>query len=1029
MKILCTLWCLLLSFSGWTQPLTPDMDLFSAMQPRNIGPAGMSGRVTDIEVVLKDPDVIYIGTAAGGIWRSENAGYTWTPIFDEATTASIGDIAIYQANPNIIYVGTGEGNPRNSHNSGTGMYKSIDGGRTWQHIGLDRTRQIHRVIVHPTNPDVVWAGSSGSTWAPNRERGVYKSTDGGKTWRKVLYLDDLTGVADLRSDPQNPEKLICAMWEHQRLPWFFTSGGKNGGIYISYDGGERWERVGCEHGLPCSDLGRIGLAFAPSNHQYVYAFVESKDNAIYRSTDGGHSWERRSRKGDRLIGDRPFYYADLYVDVRNENRVYSIATAVTVSEDGGVTWSTFAPGNRIHTDHHAWWGHPDDPEHLINGNDGGLFITHDRGANWFFAENLPLAQFYHIRVDNEVPYNVYGGLQDNGSWRGPSRTWWKGGIRNMYWQRLSVGDGFDVVPDPENADYGYAMGQAGNLVRYHCPSGQLQRIKPIHPTGEYLRFNWNAGIAVDPIDKRTLYYGSQYLHRSRDYGQSWEIISPDLTTNDPEKQQFLESGGLTYDVTGAEFHTTILAIAPSPLEQGVIWVGTDDGNVQVTRDGGATWKLCNDGIKGIPATTWVPHIHASSHRAGEALVVFDDHRRNNWIPYVYRTTDYGKSWTRIVDEDDVEGFAYVAIQDPVQPDLMFCGTDVGLFVSFDNGTTWDRWRHGYPTTPTRDLVVHPRDGDLVIGTFGRAIWILDDIGPLRQIAAEPELLAKPLYAFAAPDAILAIVGESHGYRDGKVGEVLYNGENRPYGALLSCYLQAVEGDQDTIDIVITDDQGNVVRHLAHIATSAGVQRLDWDLSRDAPRAPNVSRPDGPRYYRGKAVLPGTYSISFSCQGHHAETRVTVLPDPRLKRSMEEMTAKDQVIRQHYAQVEAMTAIADEIRSIEKALDWLKHRAGEQEVDLTKELKQFAPSLKAMKEQLLGREVQGIYRQPDVIVSILGQTEYLLDGVLQPFSHNQALQLEQQAQACARFTRDWQQFLNEHLAPFRESVLAKGVSLF
>ncbi|MDX1408365.1 MAG: hypothetical protein R3330_09530, partial [Saprospiraceae bacterium] len=562
MKLLCSIVCLLLSALAIAQ--TPPSDVFSGMQPRNIGPAGMSGRVTDIEVVLADTDIIYIGTAAGGVWKSENAGHTWEPVFEDRSTASIGDIAIFQDNPNILYAGTGEGNPRNSHNSGTGMYKSIDGGRTWQHIGLEHTRQIHRVIVHPDNPDIVWAGSSGSTWAPNRDRGVFKTTNGGKTWRQILYVDDLTGVADLRMDPANPNKLICAMWEHQRFPWYFQSGGDGSAIYITYDGGERWEKVDCANGIPCGDLGRIGLAFAPSNSQFVYAFIESKENGIFRSTDGGHSWERRSRKGDGLIGDRPFYYADLYVDVRNENRVYSIATAVTSSEDGGKTWSTFAPGNRVHTDHHAWWGHPGDPEHLIDGNDGGLFITHDRGKNWYFAENLPLAQFYHIRVDNEVPYNVYGGLQDNGSWCGPGQTWWKGGIRNMYWQRLSVGDGFDVVPDLQNSDYGYAMGQAGNLVRYHRPSGQLQRIKPVHPDGEYLRFNWNAGIAISPVDKQTVYYGSQYLHRSRDHGQSWETISPDLTTNDPDKQQFLESGGLTYDVTGAEIHTTIIAIAPSP---------------------------------------------------------------------------------------------------------------------------------------------------------------------------------------------------------------------------------------------------------------------------------------------------------------------------------------------------------------------------------------------------------------------------------------------------------------------------------
>ncbi|MEM9328177.1 MAG: hypothetical protein AAGA85_21095, partial [Bacteroidota bacterium] len=556
---------------------TVDMSIFHGMKPRNIGPAGMSGRVTAIDVVLDDIDDIYIGTAAGGVWKSENSGHTWTPIFEKELAASIGDIAIHQANPNIIYVGTGEGNPRNSQNSGWGMFKSMDGGRSWQHLGLEKTRQIHRVIVHPDNPDVVVVGASGATWGESTDRGIYKTTDGGKTWTKVLYVNDRTGVSDLVVDPSNPNKMIAGMWEHRRWPWFFKSGGEGSGMYISYDGGDSWREI--TEGLPEGELGRIGLSFAPSKPQVVYAYVESEVNAVYRSEDGGESWRQVSKDKDANIGGRPFYYADIYVDAKNENRVYSIASLVTSSEDGGKTWKVFAPGDKIHTDHHAWWWHPEDPDFLMIGHDGGLNITHDRGKNWWFADNLPLAQFYHVRVDNEIPYNVYGGLQDNGSWRGPSQSWFKGGIRNLYWQRLSVGDGFDMIPDPLDNEYGYAMGQAGNLVRYHYPSGQLKRIKPTHPSDEYLRFNWNAGIAIDPHDQKTIYYGSQYLHKTSDYGASWEIISSDLTTNDPEKQKFLESGGLSYDVTGAEFHTTIISIAPSPLQQGVIWVGTDDGQL------------------------------------------------------------------------------------------------------------------------------------------------------------------------------------------------------------------------------------------------------------------------------------------------------------------------------------------------------------------------------------------------------------------------------------------------------------------
>ena len=416
------------------------MSLFHGLKPRNIGPSGMSGRVTTIDVELSNPKHILIGAAAGGIWESFNGGFTWKPIFENEKTASIGSIAIYQKNPAIIYVGTGEGNPRNSQNSGWGMYKSIDGGKSWQHLGLENTRQIHRVIVHPDNPDVVWAGVSGATWGDSEDRGVYKTTDGGKSWEKILYVNQNTGIADLVIDPQNPNKLIAAMWEHKRTAWNFHSGGPGSAIYITYDGGENWKKV--SKGLPAGNLGRIGLSFAPSSPNYVYAFVESKSNGIFRSEDGGETWKRQSKPKAKNIGNRPFYYADIYADSKNENRVYTISTTVNVSEDGGKTWSVFAPGNKIHTDHHAFWSHPDDSDYILIGSDGGLHITLDRGKKWNFSDHLPLAQFYHVRVDNEKPYNIYGGLQDNGSWAGPSQTWFKGGIRNMYWQRLSVGRWF-----------------------------------------------------------------------------------------------------------------------------------------------------------------------------------------------------------------------------------------------------------------------------------------------------------------------------------------------------------------------------------------------------------------------------------------------------------------------------------------------------------------------------------------------------------------------------------------------------------
>jgi len=966
-----------------------DMSAFHGMTPRSIGPAGMSGRVTAIDVDLSDIDNIFIGAAAGGVWKSENAGHTWTPIFDDQSAASIGDIEIYQKNPNIIYVGTGEGNPRNSQNSGRGIFKTIDGGRTWKGIGLENTRQIHRIIIHPDNPDVVVVGVSGATWGDSEDRGIYKTIDGGQTWKKVLYINNRTGAADLIVDPSNPNKMFAAMWEHRRWPWFFKSGGAGSGLYMSNDGGDTWQQVNHDN-LPKGEIGRIGLSIAPSNPNYVYAYIESSSNAIYRSTDGGYTWERRSKPKDSKIGGRPFYYADIYVDSQNENRVYSIASEVTQTEDGGKTWKDFAPGNRIHTDHHAFWVHPTDPEHIMIGHDGGLNITHDRGNKWWFADNLPLAQFYHVRVDNEVPYNVMGGLQDNGSWVGPSQVFFKGGIRNFYWQRVSVGDGFDVVPDPIAPDYGYSMGQAGNLVRYHRPSGHLKKIKPVHPDGEFLRFNWNAGIAIDPHDNKTIYYGSQYLHKSSDHGSTWDIISPDLTTDDPEKQKWLETGGLTYDVTGAENHTTIITIDPSPLQKDVIWVGTDDGNIQVTQDGGQNWNKVN--IKGIPTATWVTQITASTYNVAEAFAVLDDHRRDNWTPYVYHTKDFGKTWRPLVNSNNIDGYVYSFTQDPIEPNLMFIGAEFGLFVSFDSGVRWQKWTIGLPNTPISDLVIHPRDHDLVIGTFGRSFYILDDIRPLRAIAAQngPALLEKQIHVFDIPDTYQWMIGESIGYRQGKVGDSYYNGENRPIGALIS--YQASQGGEATFHI--TNTVGDTIRTYFQKAKK-GINRYDWNLRADAVRAPNRAKA-GKQARSGFYVAPGTYTCHISMNGQSSSDDFQVKADPRMAIVSEnQLMEKTRIYHRYNEIVNQATAAMDDIRSIESNIEIVQSLLKKKKnANLEKEISDLKKELKLLNNKMLGEEKQGIYRKPDVINSMIGRANYALDFILVPTNQNQINLLDQ-----------------------------------
>ena len=568
---------------------TVDPEVFKEIKPREIGPGGMSGRVTAIDVVLNQPDVIYAGTASGGVWKTTGGGQTWIPIFEDQATASIGALTVDQSNPSIVWVGTGEGNPRNSLNGGKGVYKSLDGGRSWQLMGLEATRNIHRIIVDPNDSNTVYVGAIGSPWGAHAERGVFKTIDGGKTWTHILKTNEHSGVADMVMDPTNPNKIIVAMWEHYREPWFFKSGGAGSGLYITHDGGEHWKQITEKEGLPKGDLGRIGLAIAPSNPDRIYALVEAKKNGLYASDDGGVTWALVNDKND--IGNRPFYYSDIFVDPQNQYKVYSVFTYVNVSIDGGKSFEELMPAygvdNGVHPDHHAWWIHPTNGKFMLDGNDGGLNLTRDGGKTWRFMGNIPVGQFYHVAADMDTPYNVYGGMQDNGSWRGPAYVWKRQGIRNSYWQEISFGDGFDVVPDPEDSRFGWSMSQEGYVSRYDYLTGNNYLVRPTHPDANVrLRFNWNSAINIDPVNPKTLFFGSQFVHKSTDKGLTWNIISPDLTTNNPEKQKQDESGGLTMDATGAENHTTILVIEPSPLNPAILWVGTDDGRVHLTQNQG-----------------------------------------------------------------------------------------------------------------------------------------------------------------------------------------------------------------------------------------------------------------------------------------------------------------------------------------------------------------------------------------------------------------------------------------------------------
>ena len=993
---------LLLCFVVTTNAQELTNELLNEMTPRNIGPGGMSGRVTSIDVVTDNTDIMYVGTASGGVWKSTSGGIKWDPIFDNEKTASIGAVAITQSNPSVIWVGTGEGNPRNSLNGGFGVYKSLDAGRTWKSMGLEKTRHIHKILIDPTNPDVVYVGAIGSPWGIHDERGVYKTVDGGVTWKQVLFQNRKTGVADMVMDPSNPNKIIVAMWEHKRDPWFFKSGGEGSGLFVTHNGGNTWEERTEKDGLPKGELGRIGLSFAPNKPNIVYALVEAKKNALYKSEDGGFTWKKINDKSD--IGNRPFYYSDIYVDPQNENRVFSVFTYVNVSEDGGKNFEqlmgAYGVDNGVHPDHHAWWIHPTDGSFMMDGNDGGLNITHDGGKTWRFIGNLPVAQFYHINVDNEYPYNVYGGMQDNGSWRGPAYVWKAQGIRNSYWQEISFGDGFDVVPDRDDSRYGWSMSQQGSVSRYDWITGNNYTIKPTHPDPDVkLRFNWNSAINIDPFDNSTIYFGSQFVHKSIDKGLTWKVISEDLTTNDPEKQKQGASGGLTMDATGAENHTTILVIEPSPIEKGVIYVGTDDGRVHVTRNDGGQWKEISR-LPGLPKGSWITQIKASNKTKGEALLVANNYRRFDYTPYAYRTVDYGLSWSRIVNQKDTESYALCIIEDPIEKNLLFLGTDDGLYYSINAGFTWEKYTNGFPTVSVKDLVIHPREHDLVIGTFGRAAWVLDDIRPLREIAKNKTVLNEPLKVFTPPTAYQAARQQPTGSRFG--GDALYQGENRSSGAHISYWYKASEGDttkeedkrdtdededetslaeisgpsKDSIYMKIYDGDRLIRTLKRKVPDSSGIYKWRWFMNEAGGDRPSRKIRKRKNESGGSTVKPGTYKVELSNNGVVTETMIKVESDPRIdvtqKAIDESYNASKEIQAMSQVAADAVKQLVESKTIAENFSKDLKKDAGKDKTKHKEELKQSKNVIKKIDELIalyIGKEDkrQGITRNPEVTV--------------------------------------------------------------
>jgi photosystem II stability/assembly factor-like uncharacterized protein len=947
-----------------------DAATVSGLPARNIGSAAMSGRIAAVDAVDEDGRItVFVGSASGGVWKSVNGGTTYRPVFDRQDVQSIGAVAIDPSNSKTIWVGTGEAWMRNSVSIGDGVYKSSDNGENWTNVGLKDSEHVAKILIDPKDGNNVLVCASGHLWNDSDAGGVFKTTDGGKTWNKVLAgANGSSGCALLAMSRQEPKTIYASMWDFRRQGWTFRSGGPGSGLFKSTDGGDHWIEIKDDNakGLPAKPWGRVAIAVAPAKPSVVYANIEAeKGRGLYRSDDGGSNWTKLD--ASNFMVWRPFYFGNLIVDPKDENKIFKPDLILLYSTDGGKSFNVVSGG--AHGDFHDVWIDPKNPNIAIAGDDGGLWRSEDGGTRWKHQMNLPVSQFYHVSTDNSDPYHVYGGLQDNSSWVGDSS--YPGGISNSRWENMYGGDGFWMFEDPSDANYIYAEAQGGEIGRVNRWTHEGRGIKPLPNYGEgKLRFNWNTPIHMSPNEKGTIYIGAQFLFRSRDHGQTWDRISPDLTTNDPEKQKQEESGGVTVDNSSAEMHTSIYSISESPKNGQIIWVGTDDGNLQITRDGGKNWTNVVGNISGLEKNSWVSTVEASRFDEATAYVTFDRHTFGDMNPYAYKTTDYGKTWTALpVQESSVRGYAHVIKEDTVKPELLFLGTEFGVWISVDGGQHWAQYKgSNFPAAAVRDIAVQPRESDLVLATHGRGIWVIDDISPLRALT--PDVMAKE--ATLIPGKAIQYFDAGGGWAE---GDEAFSGRNRPEDAQITYYQKSrhIFGD---LKIEILDSNGKVVDTVPG-SKHRGLNRAGWGMRVKAPAVPPAATALGEAAV-GPRVLPGTYTVKMTKGDNVYTEQINVTLDPRAKFSLEDRKAQFELMMKIYHTIEHMTFGVEAIEGVRNSANARAAKLPEKDA-LHKSLQDLAAKCDAIRSKIVATKEGGMVTGEERIREHLGQLYGTVNG--------------------------------------------------